>query len=216
MDAVQPNFELVFDKERFTKQYFCLQESIPLAECFLPKEREIDDGSVEEPDDTIIEEPLPPLVSNKSKQTVTHSFRNYFALPIELPDEMCFDNIDNDLNGLVDCADAACSESCVEICDNGIDDDGDNTIDCDDEECEKFNICTPLEICNNNIDDDGDTPWIALILTVHHVRNQNCHVYTHFDCIAIVGYQTSNTQLSTPIGHEFLMVTDLSSIWGME
>ena len=121
----------------------------------------IDDGSVEEPDGAIIEEPIttnvPEEAPQKPPQTVTHTFRNYFALPIELPNEMCFDNIDNDLNGLVDCADSACSETCVEICDNGLDDDGDNKIDCDDEECVDFNACTPVEICNNNIDDDGDT-----------------------------------------------------------
>ena len=52
--------------------------------------------------------------------------------------EICNDNIDNDGDNLVDCADPECendSNCAIEICDNGIDDDNDNLVDCADSDC---------------------------------------------------------------------------------
>ncbi len=69
----------------------------------------------------------------------------------------CNDGIDNDGDGVIDCADGDCYNSNVctmEICDNGIDDDGDGWIDCSDTEC--FNLSFCVEICDNGIDDNGD------------------------------------------------------------
>ncbi len=69
--------------------------------------------------------------------------------------EVCFGDVDEDGDGLVDCDDpdcvghAACAPT-AEICDNGIDDDGDGKIDCCDEDCQ------PCEICGNGVDDDCD------------------------------------------------------------
>ena len=52
------------------------------------------------------------------------------------------------------CLPVATSQS--EICDNGIDDDGDGLIDCADPDCCNFTGCDCMEICDNGIDDDGD------------------------------------------------------------
>ena len=69
----------------------------------------------------------------------------------------CNNGIDDDGDGVIDCADGDCfasNECTVEICDNGIDDDGDGWIDCSDTEC--FNLSFCVEICDNGIDDNGD------------------------------------------------------------
>ena len=52
--------------------------------------------------------------------------------------ELCYDGIDNDGNGFVDCIDwsCACSPSCKEDCYDGIDNDGDGYIDFDDWYCD--------------------------------------------------------------------------------
>jgi Putative metal-binding motif len=79
--------------------------------------------------------------------------------------EICGNKIDDDCNGLIDCADPACfgDPSCStpgqEICNNGIDDNGNGLIDCADPECFNSLSCktTPgMEICNNGIDDNGN------------------------------------------------------------
>src|SRR5262249_39853053 len=52
--------------------------------------------------------------------------------------ENCSDGIDNDGDGLVDCADSDCKDNPVckkEICGNCIDDDGDGLVDFDDPDC---------------------------------------------------------------------------------
>ncbi len=70
----------------------------------------------------------------------------------------CTDGIDNDGDGVADCADGNCDfeSNCIaEICNNGIDDDGDGLIDCLDGECATVSASC-VEICNNGIDDDGD------------------------------------------------------------
>jgi probable HAF family extracellular repeat protein len=63
------------------------------------------------------------------------------------PTEICDDGIDNDLDGLTDCADSLdCSQYPIcyvefEICDDGIDNDGDGRTDCRDKDCRKDPIC---------------------------------------------------------------------------
>ena len=74
--------------------------------------------------------------------------------------ENCKNGIDDDGDGLVDCADvfqcAGESDCAFEDrnfnCADGFDNDGDGDIDCADSECD----CTGVEICNNLLDDDGD------------------------------------------------------------
>jgi hypothetical protein len=79
--------------------------------------------------------------------------------------EICGNGIDDDCNGLVDCADPACfgdracSNPGQEICNNGIDDDGNGLIDCADPACMGSLACKPtmgMEICDNGVDDNGD------------------------------------------------------------
>jgi hypothetical protein len=84
----------------------------------------------------------------------------------------CQDGLDNDLDGLVDCADNGCFQNpaynCPAIetqcallgrtncCANGTDDDNDTDIDCDDvADCGSDPVCIP-EVCDNTTDDDGD------------------------------------------------------------
>ncbi len=74
--------------------------------------------------------------------------------------ENCKNGIDDDGNGLIDCADVfRCAgetdcgfEDRNFNCADGIDNDGDTDIDCADSQCD----CTGVEICNNLLDDDGD------------------------------------------------------------
>lgn len=77
----------------------------------------------------------------------------------------CVDGIDNDMDGLVDCADTPCStidEICSipvreTLCDDGVDNDNDQAIDCQDSDCANDPACAvPTEDCNNGQDDDGD------------------------------------------------------------
>ncbi len=76
--------------------------------------------------------------------------------------ENCTNGIDDDGDGLVDCADvfqcAGETDCAFEDrnfnCADGIDNDGDTLIDCDDVvDCPNCNV---KEICNNRLDDDGD------------------------------------------------------------
>lgn len=78
-------------------------------------------------------------------------------------EEICGNGLDDDGNGLIDCADQVCSglPSCnppQEICNNGVDDDLDGLADCADSNCQNDPACLiPVwEICDNNADDDGD------------------------------------------------------------
>ncbi len=82
-------------------------------------------------------------------------------------ERLCGDEVDNDGDGFIDCADQDCenAEECStvnnvanpEICDNGSDDDGDGFIDCEDPDCQfEQNCVVGGEICDNGADDDGD------------------------------------------------------------
>ena len=68
--------------------------------------------------------------------------------PPPAPEDLCSDGLDNDSDGLTDCADPDCLgiDSCVhneklDLCIDGIDNDGDGRTDCDDPDC------YPLEVC---------------------------------------------------------------------
>ena len=83
--------------------------------------------------------------------------------------ERCFDGVDNNCNGAVDCADSSCAgipecSTCVpgpeRDCFNGVDDDCNGQLDCDDRACARNprcgGVCLPgpeLD-CFNGIDDD--------------------------------------------------------------
>ncbi|MFH2005075.1 MAG: PPC domain-containing protein [bacterium] len=64
---------------------------------------------------------------------------------VPLP-EVCTGGIDEDVDGLVDCADPDCNGTTAcptgEDCTNGTDDDGDGAADCDDGECVWLGVCT--------------------------------------------------------------------------
>jgi hypothetical protein len=95
----------------------------------------------------------------------------------------CSDGIDNDNNGLIDCADPVCNlmscgagclcrglKKAESTCDDGIDNDGDMLIDCQDPDCDGAGCdtdggtggctCSGLKktetSCRDNIDNDGD------------------------------------------------------------
>ncbi|MCA9650582.1 MAG: pre-peptidase C-terminal domain-containing protein [Myxococcales bacterium] len=62
--------------------------------------------------------------------------------------EICDNGLDDDGDGITDCADSDCAAdpSCApdpEICDNGIDDDGDGDADCSDSDCTGDPVCAP-------------------------------------------------------------------------
>ncbi len=69
-------------------------------------------------------------------------------------EEICDDDIDNDLNGAFDCADQiACEapEGCNELCDDGLDNNGDTRIDCDDPRCAFDSACEIVAPLDENI-----------------------------------------------------------------
>ncbi len=80
-------------------------------------------------------------------------------LPAGSCPELCWNGLDDDGDGLVDCEDDLCADdtACTtgEICDNDEDDDGDGRIDCSDNECRGSAGCVP-EVCDDGDDDDGD------------------------------------------------------------
>lgn len=71
----------------------------------------------------------------------------------------CFDGIDNDGNGDIDCEDSTCGQDiCCFIecnCDDGIDNDGDQLAVCDDPDCANFTYQSECN-CEDGIDNDGD------------------------------------------------------------
>ncbi|MBD3311224.1 MAG: hypothetical protein GF349_01850 [Candidatus Magasanikbacteria bacterium] len=78
---------------------------------------------------------------------------------------LCADNLDNDLDGNIDCADNDCSADVdcqpdIEICNNLEDDDFDGDVDCDDSDCVGSQFCeevvVDVEICDDNLDNDND------------------------------------------------------------
>ena len=70
--------------------------------------------------------------------------------------EECANLVDDDLDGLMDCADPDCGGICPEICTDSIDNDGDGLIDCADEDCDASPQTTCMEVCDDGRDNDGD------------------------------------------------------------
>ncbi|MFC2171141.1 binary toxin-like calcium binding domain-containing protein [Acidobacteriota bacterium] len=77
--------------------------------------------------------------------------------------EICDDDVDNDLNGKTDCYDQpecslhpSCTSIPPEICDDDIDNDFDNATDCRDGDCVDHPHCIPESDCANKEDDEGD------------------------------------------------------------
>ncbi len=76
--------------------------------------------------------------------------------------EDCTNNVDDDGDGAIDCADSDCTgnaacQTLPEQCANGADDDGDGLADCADPDCSADAACQPgVEQCGNGVDDDGD------------------------------------------------------------
>jgi hypothetical protein len=72
----------------------------------------------------------------------------------------CTDGIDDDTDGMIDCADPSCWDSLTCLfehdCDNGIDDDDDGGLDCDDPDCAEHPDCFVETVCDDGIDDEGD------------------------------------------------------------
>jgi hypothetical protein len=99
-------------------------------------------------------------------------FRNGKIILSVPPAEICGNGIDDNANGLVDCADMACaalsqctnnppptSTPAAEICGNGIDDNANGLVDCADTACAAYAGCSSIgvaAVCANNMDDDGD------------------------------------------------------------
>lgn len=76
-----------------------------------------------------------------------------------LVSENCDNTVDDDGDGLVDCADEECDQHprCLpeDICNDRVDNDGDGRIDCDDPDCLSLEVCQP-ELCDNLLDDNND------------------------------------------------------------
>ena len=74
---------------------------------------------------------------------------------------LCWDGLDNDDDGLIDCYDedcqvfVVCQENNLLACNDLIDNDNDGLIDCDDPGCAAFTICN-IEKCDDGIDNDND------------------------------------------------------------
>ncbi|MBU1219404.1 lamin tail domain-containing protein [Myxococcota bacterium] len=83
-------------------------------------------------------------------------------------DEICNNQVDDDGDGLVDCADPQCAgmaggangelcQSTESRCNDGFDNDGDGQTDCLDTDCASSTECSNTEtICNDGQDNDGD------------------------------------------------------------
>jgi cysteine-rich repeat protein len=73
----------------------------------------------------------------------------------------CADEVDNDKNGQIDCADAACAAdpACApdpELCNDTIDNDGDGDIDCADADCAADPLCAVNDLIGTPCDADAD------------------------------------------------------------
>jgi cysteine-rich repeat protein len=88
---------------------------------------------------------------------------------LEDESEVCDNDTDDDLDGMVDCEDPDCDDDpacpAAEICDNAADDDGDGLVDCDDPDCDTDPACAPMcgdglvegaEECDDGNGDDCD------------------------------------------------------------
>ena len=76
--------------------------------------------------------------------------------------EDCTNLVDDDQDGLVDCADEDCGGVCPEVCTDLIDNDQDGLIDCQDDDCD--GSCA--EICDDGRDTIWTVAWTARTSTV--------------------------------------------------
>jgi hypothetical protein len=123
--------------------------------------------------------------------------------------EICGNKIDDDCNGLADCADPACfgDPSCSkpgqEICNNAIDDDGDGLIDCKDPDCASSLACKAnpgTEICDNHLDDNGNGLTDCLdpmCTTFPACLTADCSPDTDFGTLAIHGARVTRAMDTT-------------------
>jgi len=77
---------------------------------------------------------------------------------VNAPELECDDGIDDDLDGLIDCADPDCQANLVcleQNCSDGIDNEMDGLIDCADPDCQAELICMEQN-CSDGIDDEMD------------------------------------------------------------
>ncbi len=67
------------------------------------------------------------------------------AFPVDATETSCTDLVDNELDGLDDCADPECvgDPACVETCAGGVDEDRDGATDCVDSDCSADPTCAP-------------------------------------------------------------------------
>lgn len=89
---------------------------------------------------------------------------------LERTEERCSDNVDNDGNGLTDCADSSCQqfdfckENSTARCEDGVDNDADGRTDCEDDDCCSVPSCAPqpscgertVAACTDGIDNDSN------------------------------------------------------------
>ncbi|MDY0002813.1 MAG: hypothetical protein RBU30_16060 [Polyangia bacterium] len=75
--------------------------------------------------------------------------------------EICANGMDDDGDGLIDCADPDCAQNpaCLPetLCNDGLDNDGDGDMDCADSDCASQSYCETIEVtCDDEFDNDGD------------------------------------------------------------
>lgn len=109
------------------------------------------------------------IEDNTAWPTPNQFVMRFFPQPVATlpPIEVCSDGIDNDLDGLLDCADSdcaadvACTGPVPEVCDDNIDNDADGLFDCGDPDCSGTADCQlpPAEVCTDGLDNDLDG-WI--------------------------------------------------------
>jgi len=87
----------------------------------------------------------------------------FMCMDFENTINLCWDGMDNDGDGLVDCADPDCAQviTCLEntliACNDLTDNDGDGLVDCFDPDCFQFTVCAERgAACEDGIDNDGD------------------------------------------------------------
>ncbi len=95
--------------------------------------------------------------------TSVHAYADFIASQVGAVTELCDNRVDDDGDGLADCADPDCAGQpgcgpATEQCTNWRDDDSDGLVDCADPDCYQHVGCSvaDVEICANGMDDDGD------------------------------------------------------------
>ena len=100
ISAVQPNYELVYNDQRFSQLYKCMLEGIPAIKCGIIKCPEC---KVEEP------EKEKEIVIKSKERHARYVYRHYLGVDIKVGEEACNDGVDNDLDGAVDRRDSDCA-----------------------------------------------------------------------------------------------------------